>query len=136
MSKSTSGPVIIPVTGDDSSCRCEWTILELNGELIVPSELPSLDNPQQMTTIVGPGEVELGTLRFEDEKTPVLIVGTHELKGSIQHMKQPFCVFEKERGVASTTTTTTEDDFDVKYKVVGSISTKLLFNNYPKTIMR
>jgi len=129
-SSSADSPnnVIIPIKGDSSSCDCEWTILELNGELIMPTELPTANNPH--TIVLGPNQVELGSLSFQDEKTPVMILGSHELKGSIQHLKHPFCVFEKQQSSAA------GDDSNVEYKVAGVITKKLLFNNYPKTIMR
>lgn len=130
---NNSCSMIIPITGDSSAGDNEWTILELNGELIVPVELPSEDKPQ--TRVLGPDQVELGALHFQDEKTTKLILGSHELKGTIEHLKQPFCVFEKQRG-CTTEGTDAEHQSDLQYKVAGVITKKLLFNNYPKTIMR
>ena len=130
---TSSQSVVIPITGDSLSCHREWTILELNGELIIPTELPTAAN--QQTVILGPDQVELGALRFEDDKTPVIILGSHELQGTVQNLKQPFCVFEKLRG-ESAGATPVENEPDLRYKVAGLITKKLLFNNYPKTIMK
>lgn len=133
--------VVIPIHGDSSSCNNEWTVIEVNGELVVPAELPTAEN--QIVKVVGPDQVELGSLRFQDEKTPVMVLGSHELKGTIEILKQPFCVFEKERGVITALSTESSDDKengesqgDLRYKVVGIITKKLLFNKYPKVIMK
>lgn len=133
--------VVIPIHGDSSSCNNEWTVIEVNGELVVPAELPTAEN--QIVKVVGPNQVELGSLRFQDEKTPVMVLGSHELKGTIEILKQPFCVFEKERGVITALSTESSDDKengesqgDLRYKVVGIITKKLLFNKYPKVIMK
>lgn len=142
--------VVIPIHGDSSSCTAEWTVIELNGELVVPTEMPTAE--KQLVKVVGPDQVELGSLRFQDEKTPVMVLGSHELRGTVESLKQPFCVFEKERGVAAISTaapahsTTTDNNDDkenssqsqgeLQYKVVGIITKKLLFNKYPKVIMK
>ena len=135
--------VVIPIHGDSSSCNSEWTVIELNGELVVPTELPTAEN--QLVKVVGPDQVELGSLRFQDEKTPVMVLGSHELKGTVEILKQPFCVFEKERGITTALSTSTENSDDkengelqgdLQYKVVGIITKKLLFNKYPKVIMK
>ena len=123
-------PLIIPIQADSSSCQSEWTILELNGELIMPIELPDAANSHEQSVIFGPDQVELGSLRFQDGKIPVMILGSHELKGSIEQLKQPFCVFEKEHCLSS------EGENQLQYKIAGVINKKLLFNNYPKSIMR
>jgi Ctf8 len=120
---------VIPIVSDPDAIHKEWTILELNGELIAPQELPTENDPS--TTIIGPGNVELGLLQFEDEKTPKLIIGSHELKGTIEHLKQPFCVFAKERGCLGD-----GSDPDLQYRILGIVNKKLLFKNYPKSIIR
>lgn len=57
-----------------------------------------------------------------------MILGSHELKGSVEELKQPFCVLKKQ---------VDESDNDkVSYTVAGIITRKLLFNQYPKIIMR
>lgn len=53
-----------------------------------------------------------------------MILGTHQLKGSVQKLPQPFCVLEKEN-----------DGEALAYSVKGVITQKILFNNYPKTII-
>jgi hypothetical protein len=116
-----AAPTVIPVQ-KDASCQ-EWTLLELNAELIVPVELPNKENNP---IIFGPDQVELGSLCYHQDNKPVMIIGSHELTGRVEHLKEPFCVFEK----------IYHADGGLEYKVVGVIQKKLLFNNYPKTIMK
>ena len=64
---------------------------------------------------------------------PIMTLGTHRLKGTVEQLKLPFCVLEKD--------CTGEDDDDddehqTCYHVKGIVTKKLLFNSYPKTIMR
>ena len=54
-----------------------------------------------------------------------MTVGSHELKGSIETLKQPFAVMKKCKRVANT-----------DYEIVGVITKKYLFDQYPKSIMR
>ena len=54
-----------------------------------------------------------------------MILGTHELKGEVVTLKEPLCVMRKrKRGQ------------EVNYTVVGVVTKKFLFNQYPKSIMR
>jgi len=54
-----------------------------------------------------------------------MIVGTHELKGSVKNLAQPFCVLQK-----------CTDAESKEYKITGLVDRKIVFNQYPKTIMR
>lgn len=54
-----------------------------------------------------------------------MILGTHELKGKVEKLKQPFCILEKQ-----------SDEENASYEVTGVVKQKLLFNQYPKIIMR
>jgi hypothetical protein len=51
-----------------------------------------------------------------------MIVGTHELQGVIQELAQPFVCLQK--------------DGEGSYAVTGIVNRKILFNQYPKTLMR
>lgn len=51
----------------------------------------------------------------------MMIVGSHELKGTIVDLKQPFAVLKKNES---------------QYDVIGMVTKKLLFDQYPKSIMR
>jgi hypothetical protein len=55
----------------------------------------------------------------------MMVLGSHELKGEVVTLKEPFCVMRKRKR---------EDTVD--YSVVGVVTKKLLFNQYPKSIMR
>ena len=54
-----------------------------------------------------------------------MVMGSHQLTGSVEKLKQPFCVLQKQISSEATA-----------YQVKGVVTQKLLFNNYPKTIMR
>jgi len=51
-----------------------------------------------------------------------MIIGTHELRGAVEELSQPFCVLQKSS--------------EKEYKISGLVSRKIVFNQYPKTIMR
>jgi hypothetical protein len=104
-------------------------MIELNGELISPVEFPS---SQECQSIFGShGGVELGKLYFDSSATgknnPIVILGNHQVKGSVETLKDPFCLFEK---------CYDSDGRLHSYNIKGIITTKYLFNNYPKVIMR
>ena len=56
-----------------------------------------------------------------------MILGTHELQGKVESLKQPFCVLEKQEDLSDGTTS---------YRVGGIVTRKLLFDKYPKVILR
>lgn len=60
-----------------------------------------------------------------------MILGTHELEGKVESLKQPFCVLEKE-----TTASPTNINGSTSYRVGGIVTQKLLFDKYPKVILR
>jgi hypothetical protein len=60
---------------------------------------------------------------------PFLVCGTHELKGTVEMLKQPFAVLQKR-------TLGNGSGKHVSYHVKGVVTRRLLFNRYPKTIMR
>ena len=62
--------------------------------------------------------------------TPIMTLGTHEIKGKIEMLKNPFAILKKETGSEAMSTS------EVTYAVSGMVKKKLLFNQYPKTIMR
>jgi Ctf8 len=110
--------MIVPIKPSSSSSPPEWGMLELNGELIMPS------NDSENT--IASDYLELGSLSFSDESTPVMIVGGHELKGSIVKLPKPFAILKKRKRGAE----------QIDYELVGVVTTKLLFQEYPKSIMR
>lgn len=86
------------------------------------------------------------------QKSPVLVVGTHELQGVIQDLAQPFVCLQPTTTTtlphSSSSSTTTaildgsvppiakENDTSTSYVVAGVVRRKLLFNQYPKTLLR
>jgi Ctf8 len=119
--------VVVPIVHDTSCCDKEWTMLELNGELVMPVDLPTENNPQSV--VLGPDHLELGSLHYHDATTLKMILGSHEMKGNLQTLKEPFCVLEKQ-------TNSNEEGEETQYRVAGIVTQKVLFNNYPKTIMK
>eukprot|EP00934_Nitzschia_sp_Nitz4_P002901 Nitzschia sp. Nitz4//scaffold5_size260463//29201//29684//NITZ4_000943-RA/size260463-processed-gene-0.291-mRNA-1//1//CDS//3329555223//2891//frame0 len=104
----------------------EYAMVELNGELISPTEIPTKEN--QETVLGGNDRVELGRLQLgPDDKTPVLILGSHLLKGKVEKLKEPFCLMKRQYD---------ENEVVNRYDVIGVVEKKLIFNQYPKVIMR
>jgi Ctf8 len=152
----------------------EWAMIEINGELLLPSPLSSnndgTSSSSSSSIFDSRTNVELGSISFETCQSatsssaspkqapvvPIMIIGTHELRGSIIELPQPFLCLQKHvRGAVrnqnhpmgiidltenemddvtdrndTKTTTTTE------YFVRGIVKYKFIFNQYPKTIMR
>ena len=80
-----------------------------------------------------------------------MILGTHQLKGKIEILDEPFCIMEKltksdgdDNDSDDAMMDDVEDEADelllssskTSYSIVGIIRRKFLFNQYPKTIMR
>lgn len=55
-----------------------------------------------------------------------MILGTHELQGKMESLKRPFCVLQKESSNVDGTS----------YRVSGVVTRKLLFDKYPKVLLR
>jgi hypothetical protein len=142
--------IVLPIyKQEDDDTPAEWSLLELNGELLTPKNEADGDS------------MELGKVTFDADGTPVMTVASHELKGKIQPLKQTFVVMKpKSRnskrngdGDASITNsehnskrlklnddmhTSSEMEVDEKlgYEVAGVVTSKVLFDRYPKSIMR
>ena len=69
---------------------------------------------------------------LSDQQTPVMIIGTHELRGKVEDLAQPFCVLQK----AYNNKNADDDDDSKEYRITGLVNRKIVFNRYPKTIMR
>lgn len=146
----------------------EWAMIEINGELLIPplssassatitTSTPSQDDSAATFTTSSTSifdtrnNVELGSISFEtpsksaktdSEKlppvVPIMIIGTHELRGTIIELQRPFLCLHKHvieangnNGDSATATTSTTE-----YVVRGIVKYKFIFNQYPKTIMR
>ena len=68
---------------------------------------------------------------LSDQQTPVMIIGTHELRGKVEDLAQPFCVLQK-----ASSNNADDDDDSKEYRITGLVNRKIVFNRYPKTIMR
>jgi len=72
---------------------------------------------------------------------PTMTIGNHELKGTAIILKEPFAVMRKRK--ASKITSNVDDgpnklqsQSGVQLEVVGVVKKKLMFDQYPKSIMR
>ena len=75
-----------------------------------------------------------------------MILGTHQLKGKIEILDEPFCIMEKQTkgdgnddamdDVEADELLLSSSSSKTSYNIVGIIRRKFLFNQYPKTIMR
>mmetsp|Transcript_27768 Transcript_27768/g.59364 ORF Transcript_27768/g.59364 Transcript_27768/m.59364 type:complete len:161 (-) Transcript_27768:583-1065(-) len=107
----------------------EYAMIEINGNLIAPVEFPKGDT---CLKIFGADKrVELGKLFLKGPgKTPMMILGNHELTGEVKKLDDPFCLMEKKYN----------EDVTPKqiesYQIIGIVKEKFLFENYPKAIMR
>jgi Ctf8 len=119
----------------------EYALIEINGELLLPTSgsSPSKNenrDPDESARNEPPlvdvaSELELGAVDFVNDK-PIMILGSHELKGTIEDLKQPFCVLKKEHDSSADDGNKTNS----QYTIQGVITKKILFNQYPKIIMR
>ena len=149
-------PIRSGAADDDDDTPQEWSLLELNGELVPPSVGPAASSSGgTVTTQAQAGtRMELGSVRFSSDGTPTLTLGSHELKGKIETLKQPFVVMKKKRKRGESADggdgdSSSKMDIDssgeresqmikesVSYEVAGIVKKKMLFDNYPKSIMR
>mmetsp|Transcript_8349 Transcript_8349/g.11850 ORF Transcript_8349/g.11850 Transcript_8349/m.11850 type:complete len:145 (+) Transcript_8349:96-530(+) len=137
-------PIRKAAEDDDDDTPAEWSLLELNGEIVPPKSEPEEDG------------MELGKVQFDAEGTPVMTIASHELRGKVQHLKQPFVIMKptKKRvvenecdqsskrlkldGNSDTGNNGSSMDIDEGegYEVAGIVTSKILFDRYPKSIMR
>jgi hypothetical protein len=60
-----------------------------------------------------------------------MILGSHQLKGKVEKLKQPFCLMEKVYSNGNGHGGSLE-----AYQVIGIVRQRYLFSEYPKVIMR
>lgn len=63
-------------------------------------------------------------------QTPVMILGNHQLTGQVEKLDDPYCLMEKKYNE-----NVTPKQIEA-YQIIGIVTEKLLFKNYPKAIMR
>mmetsp|Transcript_18941 Transcript_18941/g.38181 ORF Transcript_18941/g.38181 Transcript_18941/m.38181 type:complete len:143 (+) Transcript_18941:58-486(+) len=127
--------------GSSSMEKIEWVMLELNGELVKPQQEAVRNTTEAEQS--DKRRVELGSVQFDDAGAPTLIIGNHELKGTSIALKNPFAVLRKRK---ANQLSGAEDGSDadskimkrsgVEYEVAGIVKKKLMFDKYPKSIMR
>ena len=74
-----------------------------------------------------------------------MIIGNHELKGSAITLKEPFAVLRKRKverisqnncNAGASSESASRSRRKVQLEVVGVVKKKLMFDRYPKSIMR
>jgi len=95
-------------------------------ELLSPVAMPSQTESESILGIES--QTELGRLFLTNEKNPLLILGSHQLKGKAVDLKENFAVLEKNYD--------SELNELHSYAPVGIIKKKFIFNEYPKVIMK
>ena len=148
--------IVIPIksdAGDTDSESCsmkEWSLIELNGELIPPKTPMSSSELSTSSTLLNldPSDsikVELGSLYFDPKGTPTMIIGSHELKGSVQKLSNPLVLLRPDPDrlcKKRRTCLENESNKDIPsqddakgYIVAGVITQKILFNNSYRLLM-
>lgn len=128
----------------------EWVILELNGELakpldesrLMPQAKASMDDKHDVSNNIK-RRVELGSVKFDADGGPTLIIGNHELKGKAIKLKEPFAVLRKRKATCESNSADEAESESkrmktlggVQLEVVGIVKKKLMFDQYPKSIM-
>mmetsp|Transcript_27369 Transcript_27369/g.57100 ORF Transcript_27369/g.57100 Transcript_27369/m.57100 type:complete len:145 (-) Transcript_27369:315-749(-) len=144
--------MIIPIRAPknaESTEKVEWVMIELNGELSKPTD-DLRRAPQAAMSLPGAVDnnkrrVELGSVKFDVDGAPSLIIGNHQLKGKAIKLKEPFAVLRKRKIGQITKNDDSEGTSSeaklrshggVELEVVGVVKKKLMFADYPKSIMR
>eukprot|EP00584_Thalassiosira_punctigera_P013927 CAMPEP_0172555494 /NCGR_PEP_ID=MMETSP1067-20121228/58449_1 /TAXON_ID=265564 ORGANISM="Thalassiosira punctigera, Strain Tpunct2005C2" /NCGR_SAMPLE_ID=MMETSP1067 /ASSEMBLY_ACC=CAM_ASM_000444 /LENGTH=144 /DNA_ID=CAMNT_0013344017 /DNA_START=63 /DNA_END=497 /DNA_ORIENTATION=- len=144
--------MIIPIRAPanvDSVEKVEWVMIELNGELSKPhdeSRRTSQAASSSSGAVDGSGRrVELGSVKFDADGDPTLIIGNHQLRGKTIKLKEQFAVLRKRKSIQITKNDDSEEGTSeaklkkhcgVELEVVGVVKKKLMFDQYPKSIMR
>ena len=63
-----------------------------------------------------------------------MTIASHELKGKVIELKEPFLVLRKRKRSSEEENQFNSDK--VEFEITGIIKKKILFDNYPKSIMR
>mmetsp|Transcript_9833 Transcript_9833/g.12384 ORF Transcript_9833/g.12384 Transcript_9833/m.12384 type:complete len:126 (+) Transcript_9833:47-424(+) len=124
--------IVLPIAkSEEDDTPQEWSLFELNGELLPSNKDTEGDH------------MEFGMIELDgDGKTAKITIASHELKGKVEVLKQPFIVMRPcKRPITDTEASeTTAEGVSKKqrsgYEVAGIVKSKILFDQYPKSIMR
>ena len=65
-----------------------------------------------------------------------MTIASHELKGKVIELKEPFLVLRKRKRSSEEEEENQFNRDKVEFEITGIIKKKILFDNYPKSIMR
>ena len=140
----------------------EWALLELNGEIIPPAAdiTTNTEDQQQLIELGCIDIMDMNTTNDINKNNIKMIISSHELSGKIEDLKEPFVVLEKKNMMNNNRRGDDDDDNDnivtkkakvdvidisnskengecnVEYEAVGIVTKRIMFDEYPKTIMR
>ncbi|XP_070574800.1 chromosome transmission fidelity protein 8 homolog [Ptychodera flava] len=116
--------LFIKIASNDG-CK-EWTIVELQGELVSRYETDLSGN-------------FIGDLHFNKKGVPILIIGHHILYGKVTDLDKPFVVLVKEESQAlpgdDVAMEIDHSKRDRHYTVTAVIKRKIQFRTRPKPII-
>ena len=65
-----------------------------------------------------------------------MTIASHELKGKVIELKEPFLVLRKRKRSSNEEEEEDKKGNNVEFEITGMIKKKVLFDKYPKSIMR
>ncbi|KAL3790124.1 hypothetical protein ACHAW5_007731 [Stephanodiscus triporus] len=106
-------------------------------------ELGSVKFDADVSAIIVEKYHTINTGTIYADGAPTLIIGNHELKGSAITLKEPFAVLRKRKAkhisqnnnASVISESTSKSRCKVQLEVVGVVKKKLMFDQYPKSIM-
>ena len=112
--------MLVPIVGGKEGLKQEWTMIELQGELVKKVESFA--------------DQKLGDIVIKEGK-PYLTIGIHELEGEFITLKKPFVVLDPQQNEDETTVTSRGTICKSKFTVAGVIRKKVLFNKRPRVLL-
>ncbi|XP_071443340.1 chromosome transmission fidelity protein 8 homolog [Hetaerina americana] len=113
--------ILINVSLDDTTR--DWAVIELQGDL----------ESRIHCEVTGKF---IGDLHYNQQKTPILIIGHHILHGKIVQLDKPLAVMEKVKTTKVDSKLKNQDSkSSVSYEVKAIVHKKLLFKTRPKPII-
>ena len=100
----------------------EWGLVELQGQLETRDQI-SFDS------------MHIGSLHFDSNSTPNLIIGHHLLTGRVVDLEKAIAVLQKTSRSTSVDEDSDSEKKSIQHKVVAIIRKKIIFKYRPKPII-